>query len=196
MKIEAVIFDLDGTITEPFLDFDQMRSEMGLVKEDGPLWEAMTKLDARRRQETERILDRHEQLAIENSTLNIGVRQTITKLKELAIKSGILTRNTAKNAHSVLKKHNLQFDAVIGREDGPIKPDPFGVLQLCRSFGTEPAKTLVVGDYLYDLISAINAGAIGVLLKNHPQADDFAKHAAFVINRIDELIAIIENNNA
>jgi phosphoglycolate phosphatase-like HAD superfamily hydrolase len=41
-KIAAVIFDLDGTITRPYLDFNQIRAEIGNVR--GPLLEAMDKM--------------------------------------------------------------------------------------------------------------------------------------------------------
>ena len=44
MPIRAVIFDLDGTITEPYLDFDAIREEIGLGKNGGPVLEAMEKM--------------------------------------------------------------------------------------------------------------------------------------------------------
>lgn len=43
MAIEAVIFDLDGTITQPYFDFDAMREEIGLAKDSGPILESMEK---------------------------------------------------------------------------------------------------------------------------------------------------------
>ena len=45
MKIKAVIFDLDGTITKPYLDFDKIRQEMGLAADAGPLLEIMEKMN-------------------------------------------------------------------------------------------------------------------------------------------------------
>ena len=50
---------------------------------------------------------------------------------------------------AIEKKHKLKFDAIIDREDGPVKPDAFGVLQLCDRFGVTAGETLVVGDFLY-----------------------------------------------
>jgi len=43
MPIKAVIFDLDGTITRPYFDFDAIREEMGLDRNSGPVLEAMEK---------------------------------------------------------------------------------------------------------------------------------------------------------
>ncbi len=46
-----------------------------------------------------------------------------------------MTRNKKDNAFAVAEKHGLKFDAVVGREEGPVKPDAFGVLYLCEQFG-------------------------------------------------------------
>jgi phosphoglycolate phosphatase-like HAD superfamily hydrolase len=100
------------------------------------------------------------------------------------------------NAFAIARKHDLEFDAVIGREDGPVKPDAFGVLELCRQFGVEPRETLLVGDYLFDLLSAKAAGAVAVLLANHHQAEEFAEHADFSIKNIGEILEIVANSNS
>ena len=50
MSIKAVIFDLDGTITRPFFDFDAIREEMGLDRNAGPVLEAMEKMTPQQRQ--------------------------------------------------------------------------------------------------------------------------------------------------
>jgi phosphoglycolate phosphatase-like HAD superfamily hydrolase len=93
---------------------------------------------------------------------------------------------------AVADKHGLKFDAVVGREEGPVKPDAFGVLQLCKQFAIMPQEAIVVGDYLFDLLCAGAAGAIAVLLANHEKADEFAPHADFVIENIAEILQIIE----
>jgi len=42
--IEAIIFDMDGTLTVPVLDFDRIRSEIGLPA--GPILESLLALAA------------------------------------------------------------------------------------------------------------------------------------------------------
>ena len=191
MPIKAVIFDLDGTITQPYLDFDVIREEMGLPADSGPILESMEKMTAQQRRRVEEILHRHEQRAVTESKLNPGASQTLEALRQAGIRIGILTRNKRSNALAIARKHNLEFDAVFGREEGPAKPDSFGVLQLCREFGVEPAETLLVGDYLFDLLCAKAAGAVAVLLANHDQADEFAEHADFCIENISQILQII-----
>ena len=196
MPIKAVIFDLDGTITQPYFDFDAIREEIGLARDSGPLLESMEKMTPQLRRKTEMILHNHEEKAVIESKLNSGTKQTLSKLRAAGIHIGILTRNKRDNAHAIARMHKLKFDAVIGREDGPVKPDSFGVLQLCRQFDIEPEETLVVGDYLFDLLSAKAAGACAVLLANHHQADDFAEHADFCIENITGILDIITNKSS
>ena len=193
MSIKAVIFDLDGTITKPYFDFDAIREEMRLDKNAGPVLEAMEKMTPSECLNAERILLYHEQKALEESQLNDSAKETLTRLREMGILIGILTRNTKENAYTIANKHGLQFDAVVGREEGPVKPDAFGVIHLCRQFGVEPQETLLVGDYLFDLICAKSAGAIAVLLANHRKADEFEKNADYRIEKISQVIDIIKN---
>lgn len=195
MSIKAVIFDLDGTITQPYFDFDAIREEIGLARDSGPVLESMETMSPEQRQRAEQILHDHEQKAVTESKLNPGAGETLSWLRAAGILIGILTRNKRTNAYAIARKHALKFDAVIGREDGPVKPDAFGVKALCRQFAVKPAETLLVGDYLFDLLSAKAAGAVAVLLVNHHQADAFVEHADFCIPTITGIMEIITNKN-
>ena len=194
MSIKAVIFDLDGTITQPFFDFDAIREEMGLDRNSGPVLEAMEKMTPHHRQSAEEILHFHERRAVIESVLNAGAKRTLSALRAAGIHIGILTRNKRSNALAIGRKHNLKFDVIVDREDGPVKPDAFGVLRICEEFDVRPEETLVVGDYLFDLLCAKAAGAVAVLLANNKQADEFAEHADFCIEIIDQILEIIEKS--
>jgi HAD superfamily hydrolase (TIGR01509 family) len=195
MPIKAVIFDLDGTITKPFFDFDVIREEIGLERNSGPVLEAMEKMTPAQRRRAEKILHFHEQKAVTESALNAGARETLEALREAGVHIGILTRNRRSNALAIARKHNLRFDIIVDREDGPVKPDAFGVLRICEQFGVRPEETLVVGDYLFDLLCAKAAGAVAVLLANSRQADEFAEHADFRIETIGQILQIVEDKN-
>jgi len=191
MKIKAVIFDMDGTITKPYFDFNLIRKEIGLDENSEPLLEAMEKMSPSERAKAEVILHHHEQKAIDASELNDYAAETVSALRSEGFPIGILTRNKKENAHVVLNKLGLEFDEVLGREDGPVKPDPFGVIELCKRFEVDPAETLVVGDYLFDILSAIEAGAISVLLLNNKKEPGFARIAHYRIDNLGQVLDII-----
>jgi HAD superfamily hydrolase (TIGR01509 family) len=196
MPIKVVIFDLDGTITEPYFDFDAIRQEIGIPRNGGSILEAMETMTPEQRQRAETILHFHEDKALAASTLNPGARETLEDLHRRGIRIGILTRNRKCNALAIAQKHDIQFDRIVGREDGPVKPDAFGVRHLCQYFGVAPAETLLVGDYLYDVLCARAAGAVPVLLANHPRAPEFVQHADFVIRNLREILQIIDDKNS
>jgi HAD superfamily hydrolase (TIGR01549 family) len=196
MPIKTVIFDLDGTITEPVLDFDLIRKEMGIKQDSLSLLEAMEAMTKAERQTAMHVLERHEDHAAQISTLNAGAKETLSQLTRASIPIGILTRNKRSNVIVVEQKHGLHFDAIYAREDGPVKPDAYGVVHLCKLFGCLPAESLVVGDFVHDLMSAKAAGAISVLIKTHKNADQFNDYADFSIVTLDTVLQIIDDINS
>jgi HAD superfamily hydrolase (TIGR01509 family) len=190
MKIKAIIFDLDGTLTEPILDFDRIREEMGLEGVD--ILSAIQEMDPCGQQRANAILERHERYAAVHSRLNDGVKDLLDELHRRGLSIGLLTRNTRENAMQIAQKHRLKFDGIVDRQHGPVKPDAYGVLELCSLFGAPPSETLVVGDFLHDLQAARNAGAIAVLIETHPKAEQFKAHADYSICRMSEVIALID----
>lgn len=185
----AVVFDLDGTLTEPYLDFDLIRREIGGV--EGPILEALEGLSPEERRRAEAILERHEDEAATRSRLNPQAAEVVTALRRRGIRTAVLTRNSRKSLQTVLAKHNLTVDAVRTREDGANKPSPEPVIDLCRRLEVPPACTLVVGDYLFDLQAANAAGAVSVLLRNDHNGD-FEGHAHHTIRELGEVLRLVD----
>ncbi|MCG3131125.1 MAG: Pyrophosphatase PpaX [Phycisphaerae bacterium] len=193
MPTSAVVFDLDGTLTTPMLDFDRIRREIGI--EAGPILEAVQHMSPADRTRAESILERHERHAAENSTLHDNAREVVRALRRRGHPTAILTRNARRWVEVVLSKHAIEVDAVRTREDGAIKPAAEPVLDLCRRLHAEPAASWVVGDYLFDLQSGRLAGARTVLMIADAAPPAFADQADFIIRRLDELLRIIPPPN-
>jgi len=166
----AVIFDLDGTLTEPILDFDAIRTEIGLP-ERVPILEHLDSLTIAARARAEAIMLRHEREAIARATLSDGCADLIGHLRGLEIPIAILTRNVREVVETFARMFTFRFHAVYTREDGPPKPSPAGALSLCQAMGVAPAHTLAVGDYKYDVMAGRDAGCRTVLVSRDPLAD-------------------------
>lgn len=190
MNRTAVIFDFDGTITLPAIDFDAIRAEIGI--ENGPILEAMTRMDGRARARAEAILGRHEQTAAENAQLQDGAAKTLRTLRERGHPVAILTRNARRWVELVLGRYGIATDAMRTREDKAIKPSPEPVLSLCRELDAEPAESWMVGDYLFDILSGSQAGAGTILMLGDGDRPAYADQADFVIRKLPEVLGIID----
>jgi HAD superfamily hydrolase (TIGR01549 family) len=169
---EAFIFDLDGTLTIPQLDFEAIREEMGIA--GGPLLEELERLD-------------HEERAARTATLQPGARQVLTELRRRRLPTAILTRNSRQSLDTVLRRHRIEVDKSLSREEAPVKPSPEPVLILCEELGVPPEKTYVTGDYIFDIQSARGAGAVSVLLMN-PKNSMFSEQADLKIANLMEIL--------
>jgi HAD superfamily hydrolase (TIGR01509 family) len=158
----AVIFDLDGTLTEPLLDFDAMRAEIGLPP--GPILEQLAHADDATRARADEILRRHEREAIACATLADGCAELLAHLQARAIPAAILTRNVREVVDTFARMFGFSFAGVYTREDGPHKPSPAGVYALCERMGVAPADALMVGDYKFDILAGREAGCRTVLV--------------------------------
>ena len=159
----AVIFDMDGTLTEPVLDFDAIRAEIGMP-EDVPILEHLTAVGEAERARAESIMVRHEREAIARATLADGCADLLGHLRGMEIPMAILTRNVREVVETFARMFAFEFHAVYTREDGPPKPSPHGARLLCQAMGVDPAATLAVGDYKYDVIAGRDAGCRTVLV--------------------------------
>lgn len=191
----AVLFDLDGTLTRPYLDFDAIRAELSIENRE-PVLEAMERMDADRRARAEAVVARHEAEAAANSELHDGVHETLEALRNRGIRLALLTRNSRQSVATVLRKHGLRFDFIRTREDGRTKPSPEPVLAVCRSLEVAPAATVSVGDFLFDIEAGRAAGAATVLMIGDGPRPPYADRADHVIRRLLELVTIVDARGA
>lgn len=158
----ALLLDMDGTITQPLLDFPLIRREMGIGEQ--PILETMALLPPERRAECEAILLRHEDHAAEHSRLNPGCAELLDWLRDHAIPTALVTRNSRRSVERVLARHGLRFDVLLTRDDAPPKPSPLPLwlalrrLAALRSSAARPGEAWMVGDGHHDIEAGLAAG--------------------------------------
>lgn len=79
---------------------------------------------------------------------------------------GVVTGKSRRGLDLILAHHGLAttFFTTRTADDCPSKPHPAMVLECCAEAGIDPKQTTVIGDAVYDMQMAVNAGArsIGV----------------------------------
>ncbi|HOF17569.1 MAG TPA: HAD family hydrolase [Phycisphaerae bacterium] len=189
-RFDAVIFDMDGTLIEPLLDFRALRDELG-VRPDAGILEDIASMPPAQAEAAHRKLLERELSAAAKANLMPGAAETISAVRLAGMKTALLTRNAAPAMQRVLERFGeLRFDLAWSREDGPIKPEPDGILRACATLGVRPERTACVGDFHFDLIAARAAGAVSVLLATG-ERPAFADEADHVIRRLRELPALL-----
>ena len=127
-----------------------------------------------------------------SDTLFAHARETLTDLAQRNVRVGLMTRNSRRSVDSFLAKHQLAFDAIRTRDDGINKPSPEPVWALCRSLNVEPADTMLVGDYLFDLQAARAAGSLAVLIVHGNEMPEFADQADEIIGSLCDLGPLLD----
>jgi HAD superfamily hydrolase (TIGR01549 family) len=192
-KIEGIIFDMDGTLTVPYLDFNAMRREIGIAPIQ-PVWETIVAMAPDDRRRAEEILIRHELESSLNCELQPGAKELFTELDHRRMPVAILTRNSRASWETLRERFNFPFDRVYAREDGPMKPDPISVITLAEQMNVPLPKVLCVGDYLFDIQVGRAAGTQTALLVNHGKIPSFADQADYLIHNLMEILSIIDNH--
>src|SRR2546423_2598638 len=115
MLPKALLFDMDGTITRPMLDFPRIKAEMGIG--DRPILEALAELSGAERERAEAVLHRHEEEAAARSRLNDGCERLLSFVVGRRIGTALITRNSRRSVDTVIGRHGLAFDVLVTRED-------------------------------------------------------------------------------
>jgi len=191
--VNAVLFDMDGTITRPVLDFGAIRRAIGVT--DGvPVLEYLDRLDEPERERGHAILEQFESEAAENAEFNDGIPELLSFLDEVGLPIGVVTRNSRRSIGITLRQLGFQVAASVAREDAPVKPSPEPVLLAARQVGVEPDYCLFVGDYDFDVVAGAAAGMRTALIPCRPPGPNSPKPDILVGNARD-LIPIIRRLN-
>jgi HAD superfamily hydrolase (TIGR01549 family) len=183
---KAVLFDMDGTLTQDTMDLDRLRRDLGMP-EGVAILEAIARLDAGPRAVAEKTLHDFELNAAMGSELNEGCLDLLDWLTARRIGTALITRNTRRSVATVLEKHGLQFEVQITREDGIFKPNPEPLWLACERIGVVPADTWMVGDWKYDIEAANAAGIFSVWLSHGREKRPFAAVPDLVVCDLCEL---------
>ena len=185
----AVLFDMDGTLTEPTLDFPRIKAEMGIGER--PIVEALAELDGAARARAEAVLHRHEEEAAAVSRLNPGCRELLDWLARHAIGVALITRNSLRSVSTIIERHGLAIDLRITRECAKPKPDPQALHLACERLRVSKYDAWMVGDGQYDVEAGNAAGIRTVWLSHGCEPRPFAAEPWRSVRDLHELTQVL-----
>ncbi|CAM4058465.1 pyrophosphatase [Bacillus manliponensis] len=210
MKINTVLFDLDGTlintnelIISSFLHTLHTYYPNQYKREDvlpfiGPsLHDTFSSIDKDRVEELIQCYrqfnhDHHDELVEEYET----VYDTVKILREKGYKIGIVTTKIRETTNMGLKLTKLDsfFDVIVTIDDVEnVKPHPEPIQKAIRLLEAKPEETLMVGDNHHDIVGGKNAGvktaAVAWTIKGREYLESY--NPDYVLEKMSDLLPII-----
>lgn len=125
---------------------------------------------------------------------NEGALETLLSLKSLGLSIGVVTNAPSAHVELIDSKLGLKgyLDVLIAAEDigRRKKPEPFGLLLAAQKLNVPPAQGIYIGDQLFDMQAARQAGMRGVLYKT-AEAVDASGLATTVIGSLREVVELL-----
>jgi len=189
-QIAGVIFDMDGTLIKPCIDFANMRSRIYAIADTdsnlqqkpeeerrGDVLELYNFLSDEGRVQANQVFDDIEAKAMRDMTLMESVGDLCHYLDKAGIKRAVLTRNVEKSVthmqEKLWKEHSAkEFFPCVNRETRaseddcdslplPSKPFPDAILHICKVWECSPEDVIMVGDSAADDMAAANRAGCG-----------------------------------
>src|SRR5208283_1222385 len=190
--VEAVIFDLDGTLVHFNLDFKTLRSEVrsylmrigvpaSVLSVNESIFEMLTKTEifvknngkpgkptiafGEVRSQVMAIAEKYEMEAASTTSLLPGANETLKELKRKNLKMGLCTTSGEKAANYILKRFKIEdfFQIVVARDRVKyVKPHTEQFEVALQGLGATPQTAVIVGDSVVDMQSAKELKTIAV----------------------------------
>lgn len=216
-KIDTVLFDFDGTIMDTnnviLMSWQHTFRTLANREEDEAVLTATfgepLEITMRRffpDRQLEESIEVYRQFQRDNFssliTLFPGMKELIVALKEQGYKVGLVTSRLYQTSMEGLEKYQLTkyFDAIVTPEDTTKhKPDPEPVNIALQKLGARPEQAVMLGDTLFDILCARNAGVRSILvawslaLAGKTKADLGKDAPDHIIHKPEELFAILES---
>ncbi|QLG87911.1 phosphoglycolate phosphatase [Chitinibacter bivalviorum] len=219
MSIQAIAFDLDGTLVDSLQDLaraaNAARSDLGLtplatatvesyVGDGAAVLVARVLADDAKAQFTGTALQ-EQGMAQFNLHYRAGltiatkfypkVQETLHALHERGLPLAIVTNKPERFTLPLLRELGVfeHFDVIVSGDTlAERKPSPLPMQHVANQLGIEVDNLLMVGDSKNDILAAQNAGCASVLVSYGYGSELESMGADAIIHRFDELFAFLE----
>ncbi len=224
MVIQAIIFDLDGTLAHFNLDFKTLRAEVRsyLIRMGVPtsvldinesVFEMLKKTEIffrnndkpaaafeGVRDQVMATTEKFEMEAASTTSLMPGAYETLKELKRINLKLGLCTTSSDKAAHYILQRFKIDdfFNLIVARNKVKhVKPSTEQFELALKSLQVKPQDAVIVGDSVVDMQSARELKAIAVGLPTGMSTlKQLRSHEAnYIITSLNDLPILIKELN-
>src|SRR5258706_4162879 len=146
--LHAIAFDLDSTLTRPYLDFRKLRQQLNLPEGDILKW--LEQRPPAEKARAQSLIETFEQDGVENVAWNDGAQETFDTVRKMGLPMAIVTRNSRASLVAACQHLGITVDVLVAREDAPPKTDPACIHHTASQLGVSVSYLLMVGDYRPD----------------------------------------------
>ncbi|KAF5204236.1 Haloacid dehalogenase-like hydrolase domain-containing protein [Thalictrum thalictroides] len=209
-RLRGVVFDMDGTLTVPVIDFQAMykavlgEEEYIAIKSKNPsgidiLHHIETWSPDKQKIAYETIAE-YEKQGLDRLQIMPGASELCGFLDSKQIRRGLITRNVKEAVDLFHVRFGTSFSPALSREFRPYKPSPDPLLHICSTWDVHPNEVMMVGDSLKDDVACgKRAGAYTCLLDETGRYDSTAFSTAdlnpdFKVSSLVEVVSLLEAN--
>lgn len=222
-KINAVIFDLDGTLVYFKIDYMSARQdviqklyEIGIpqdlisinqrIMDVLKITENYLKFVCKTpekipiiKKQIENIISKYEMDGAKRTNLTPGANELLTILKKENYKLGLFTIENREITNYILKKFSIDpyFESIVTRDDVEnLKPHPEHLEMVLKQLNVTSNEIIVIGDNPVDLECAkqLNAIAIARMSEFHTKNELFKAGADYIIENLLEINKILKEH--
>ncbi|XP_073106234.1 haloacid dehalogenase-like hydrolase domain-containing protein At2g33255 isoform X2 [Elaeis guineensis] len=155
--LRGVVFDMDGTLTVPVIDFAAMyRAVLGdeglaAARAASPsgsvdVLHHIEKWAPPEQQKAYEIITHFERQGLDRLQIMPGATELCEYLDSKKIRRGLITRNIKAAVDLFHQRFGMKFIPALSREFRPYKPDPAPLLHICSTWGIPPSEVMMIGD--------------------------------------------------
>jgi HAD superfamily hydrolase (TIGR01509 family) len=164
--IELVLFDMDGTVFESYLDWPMIREALQIGTAD--ILESIYEKNDPKNRGKMQLLENFERENSHKTKPKEHFREFLDFLLNQKIKTALITNNNRPNTDYLLNKFHFSFDLVITREMKLWKPNPAPMTFAMSSLCVPVSRTVSIGDSTYDIRASQRAGIGQIYLIKKP----------------------------